>query len=258
MTEIIFWGCLVIIFYVYFGYPFILFLLTRIIRKSAYKQPYEPMVTILIAAFNEEKEIGQTIENKLNLDYPADKLEIIVISDESTDQTDTFVQDIKDNLVKLLRQCPRAGKTSALNMAVPHSKGDIIIFSDANSIYSPEVLKHLVTCFTNERVGYVTGKMIYINPDGPDGPSRVLKPGVSFLAGRSGAAVLPIGVHTSSRFQLPRWDRYSIPFPYSRICIVFGEPLTVARREDVRAAGNRVATAIDRVMAEAETRYHQP
>jgi len=106
--------------------------------------------------------------------------------------------------------------------------------------------------------GLESGLNIYINPDGPDGPSRVPKSGVSFLAGRSGAAVLPIGVHTSSRFQLPRWDRYSIPFPYSRICIVFGEPLSVARREDVRAAGNRIATAIDRVMAEAETRYHQP
>ncbi len=106
--------------------------------------------------------------------------------------------------------------------------------------------------------GLESGLHIYINPDGPDGPSRVPKSGVSFLAGRSGAAVLPIGVYTPSRVQIPRWDRYSIPFPGSRICIVFGEPLTVARREDARAAGNRVATAINGVMAQAETRYHQP
>lgn len=106
--------------------------------------------------------------------------------------------------------------------------------------------------------GLERGLNTYVNPDGPDGPSRVPKLGVSFLAGRSGAAVLPLGVYTSSRIQLPRWDRYSIPFPYSRICVVFGEPLTVARQEDVRAAGNRIATAINRVMAEAETCYHQP
>lgn len=105
--------------------------------------------------------------------------------------------------------------------------------------------------------GLESGLNIYINPDGPDGPSRVLKSGVAFLAGRSGAAVVPVGVYTSSRIQLPRWDRYSIPFPYSRMCVVFGEPLTVARQEDVRAAGNRIATAINRVMVEAETRYHQ-
>ena len=106
--------------------------------------------------------------------------------------------------------------------------------------------------------GLESGLNIYINPDGPDGPSRVLKSGVAFLAGRSGAAVVPVGVYTSSRIQLPRWDRYSIPFPYCRICIVVGEPLTVARREDARSAGNRIAAAINRVMAEAETRYHQP
>lgn len=160
------------------GYPFLVFFLAQIIRKPIIKQPYEPMVTILISAFNEEKYIVKTIENKLQLEYPPDKLEIIIISDESTDQTDALVQAIKDNRVKLLRQHPRAGKTSALNMAVPHAKGDIIVFSDANSIYAPDVLKHLATCFADERVGYVTGKMIYINQDGTlvgDGCSAYMK-----------------------------------------------------------------------------------
>ncbi len=99
------------------------------------------------------------------------------------------------------------------------------------------------------------GKSTYLNPDGPDGPSGVPKPGVSFLAGRSGAAVLPVGVYTATRYQLRRWDRYSLPFPYSRITIYFGEPLTVTRREDTEAAGERIATAINQAMAEAEARH---
>jgi len=99
------------------------------------------------------------------------------------------------------------------------------------------------------------GMSTYINPDGPDGPSGVPKPGVSFLAGRSGAAVLPLGVYTATRYRLRRWDRYSLPSPFSRITIYFGEPLTVDRSEDVGAAGERIATAINHAMVEAEARH---
>jgi lysophospholipid acyltransferase (LPLAT)-like uncharacterized protein len=99
------------------------------------------------------------------------------------------------------------------------------------------------------------GRSIYINPDGPYGPSGVPKPGVSFLAARSGAAVLPVGMYTPARYQLRRWDRYSLPFPFSRITVFFGEPLTVARHEDIEAAGKRIAAAINQAMAEAEARY---
>jgi glycosyltransferase involved in cell wall biosynthesis len=166
LMEIIFWSCLVVIFYVYIGYPLCAFLLTHIIRKPLDQCHNSPMISVLIAAFNEEIYIRQTIENKLLLNYPADKFEIIIISDGSTDQTDSIVQSIEDKRVKLMRQYPRAGKTSALNMAVQQAKGEILVFSDANSIYKLDVLKHLSACFADERVGYVTGKMIYIDPDG--------------------------------------------------------------------------------------------
>jgi lysophospholipid acyltransferase (LPLAT)-like uncharacterized protein len=99
------------------------------------------------------------------------------------------------------------------------------------------------------------GKSVYMTPDGPDGPSGVPKPGISFLAAKSGAAVLPVGVYTPTRYQLRRWDRYSLPLPYSRITIFFGEPLTVTRHEDVDAAGKRITAAINRAMAEAQARY---
>jgi cellulose synthase/poly-beta-1,6-N-acetylglucosamine synthase-like glycosyltransferase len=166
------------IFYVYLGYPLIAFLLSFILNKQVKKASYEPMVTILIAAYNEEDDIEDTVKNKLNLNYPKEKLEIIVISDGSTDRTDQIVKGYEIQGVKLLRQEPRAGKTSALNMSVPQAKGDIIVFSDANSQYDKNTLTKLVVNFNDPDVGYVTGKMIYVNIDGStigDGCSAYMK-----------------------------------------------------------------------------------
>ena len=166
------------ILYIYLGYPALVFMLGAIRNKRIKKGDYQPHVTILIAAYNEEKSIEATIKNKLNLDYPKDKLEMIVISDSSSDGTDEIVNQYESRGVKLLRQTPRAGKTSALNMAVPHAKGEILVFSDANSIYAPDALKKLMQNFYDQEVGYVTGKMIYTNLDGTaigDGCSAYMK-----------------------------------------------------------------------------------
>ena len=154
------------LFYVYLGYPILVFLFSMVRDKRVKKGNCEPRVTILIAAYNEEDSIEGTLKNKLDLNYPKKKLEIIVISDASTDRTDEIVQHYENKGVKLLRQEPRAGKTSALNMAVPETESDILVFSDANSLYAPDTLTKLVQNFSDPNVGYVTGKMIYTNPDG--------------------------------------------------------------------------------------------
>ena len=166
MIETAFLLSLFLIFYIYAGYPLLAIGLGAMLHRNVRKEHIEADVTILISAYNEEEGIGATIENKLGLDYPLEKLEIIVISDGSTDRTDDIVQSFADRNVRLLRQEPRAGKTSALNMAVPLAKGEIIIFSDANSLYAPDALRKLLPNFADEEVGYVTGKMIYANPDG--------------------------------------------------------------------------------------------
>ncbi len=166
------------IFYIYLGYPACVYAVSLVLWKEVKKAPFEPHVTILIAAYNEAAHIKATIENKLRLDYPKDKLEIIVISDGSTDGTDDIVKQFDSSKVRLLRQEPRAGKTSALNMAVPEAKGEILVFSDANSIYAEDSLRHLVSNFADPTVGYVTGKMIYVNADGSpigDGCSTYMK-----------------------------------------------------------------------------------
>jgi glycosyltransferase involved in cell wall biosynthesis len=162
--KTLFFLSLFMIFYIYAGYPLCVWLLSRLLKKKIDKAAYAPYISIIIAAYNEEEHIGQTIANKLQQDYPEDKLEIIVISDESTDHTDEIVRSFQNKNVKLLRQ-KRAGKTSALNMAIPHANGEILVFSDANSIYAVDALKQLTANFHDPDVGYVTGKMIYTNPD---------------------------------------------------------------------------------------------
>lgn len=166
------------IFYVYIGYPICAFLLSKFYNNKVIIAPFQPEVSVLIAAYNEEACIDETIRNKLLLDYPKNKLEIIVISDESIDGTDEIVHQFAQDGVLLFRQQPRAGKTAALNMAVQHAKGQVLVFSDANSIYAADALQHLVECFADEHVGYVTGKMVYSNPDGSiigDGCSAYMK-----------------------------------------------------------------------------------
>lgn len=177
--KFVFFASLFMIAYVYIGYPFCAFLLAAFKKNKINKNnSYQPAITILIAAYNEEENIEETIKNKLAQDYPFEKVQIIVISDESTDQTDNIVKKFKNNGVKLLRQVPRAGKTSALNLGIKSASGDILVFSDANSIYEKNVLKMLVRNFHDPKVGYVTGKMIYTNPDGStigDGCSSYMK-----------------------------------------------------------------------------------
>jgi cellulose synthase/poly-beta-1,6-N-acetylglucosamine synthase-like glycosyltransferase len=152
--------------YVYVGYPLIALVVSRLFPRPIKLGEYQPPLSILIAAYNESQSIAATLANKLALEYPADKLEIIVISDGSTDGTDEIVRSFGHRQVRLLRQEPRAGKTSALNLAIGMATGEIVVFSDANSLYATDALRHMVANFNDPDVGYVTGNMVYTNPDG--------------------------------------------------------------------------------------------
>lgn len=167
--DIGFWVCLGWLIYVYGGYPALVLLLARLIGRDVRKIDLEPSVTVVISAFNEERDIEHTIMNKLAQDYPPERLRVIVVSDGSTDRTDAIVRDLAERVgqrCELMRQEPRQGKTQALNLAVAHTSGDVLVFSDANSIYAPDTVRKLVRNFADPSVGYVTGKMVYTNPDG--------------------------------------------------------------------------------------------
>ena len=176
--EVLFWSSAAWVVYVYAGYPFTLALIGMLYRRPVQRAPATPRVTIVIAAYNEQAHIGDTIRNKLEFDYPHDQLEIIVVSDGSTDATDEIVSGFAEHGVRLLRQEPRQGKTAGLNRAVAAASGELIMFSDANSMHARDALRRIVENFADPAVGYVTGKMVYVNEDGSlvgDGCSAYMK-----------------------------------------------------------------------------------
>jgi len=180
--QFLFWVSFLLLFYIYIGYPLAVKTVAAIDPKPVTKTgDYQPTVSILIAAYNEAGDIEATLRNKLELDYPKDKLEILVVSDESNDGTDDIVARVAEKAecpVRLFRQVPRQGKTAGLNMLKEHATGDILAFSDANSEWDETALSHLVSNFNDQRVGYVTGKMVYVNDDGSlvgDGCSAYMK-----------------------------------------------------------------------------------
>ncbi len=165
-AQIIFWTGVILIFYVYLGYPILVYIVSRLFPKPVRRAEIEPRVSIIITAYNEERDIRRKLENTLLIDYPAEKLEIIVASDCSTDKTDEIVSEFADRSIMLLRQPERKGKTSAQNMAVDHATGEIILFSDATSMYEPNVLREMLPGFADEMVGCVAGKLVYIDRSG--------------------------------------------------------------------------------------------
>lgn len=167
MIEIIFWLFIALIIYAYVGYPFLIVLLSLFIRNKVNASPIEPYVSILISAYNEEKDISAKLENCFQFDYPKDKYEIVVASDGSTDSTDSIVRQYENNeygvRVVLHRVEGRLGKTAAQNSAVKVCRGDIIIFSDAASMYDPGVIRAFVRNYADPSVGAVSGKYSYID-----------------------------------------------------------------------------------------------
>lgn len=169
LATIIFWASLGLLAYVYAGYPLLAYALGAVTRRRVRRAAPDdelPAVTVLIAAFNEAAHIEATVRNKLDSDYPADRLDVVVVSDGSNDGTDAIVEGLGDPRVRLIRQEPRAGKTAGLNLAMPEVTGEVVVFSDANSLYRADTIRELVAPLADPDVGYVTGRMVYKAPDG--------------------------------------------------------------------------------------------
>jgi len=154
-----------IILYVYFLYPLVIYLFSLVIYKRVGKEvkneEYFPTVSLMIAAYNEEASIEAKILNSLKLDYPKEKLNIIVVSDASSDNTDNIVKKYESKGIKLLRVEGRVGKTEARNIAVKKDQSEIIIFSDATTDYEVDSIKLLIRNFNDSKVGMVSGFLKY-------------------------------------------------------------------------------------------------
>src|SRR5262249_29599088 len=138
-----------------------MFALSLILRRPVRRHDITPRVSVIIAAYNEERDIEAKLKNTLSLDYPRDRMEIIVASDCSTDRTDDIVRGFSAQGVILRQQPERSGKTVAQNRAVKISSGEILLFSDATTMLEPDVIRKIVRNFSDPEVGCVSGQLIY-------------------------------------------------------------------------------------------------
>ncbi|MCU1332714.1 MAG: glycosyltransferase, CESA-like subfamily [Candidatus Angelobacter sp.] len=163
-AKVAFWLAAALLFYIYAGYPLLLAILGLFVRRLRIEAGYTPKISVLIAAYNEEEAIERKIRQTLALEYLQGKLEVLVLSDCSTDRTDEIVNAFPDSRVRLVRMPERRGKTFAQNIGVKEATGEIIIFSDATAIYHPKALLYLACNYQDATVGAVSGRYQYFDP----------------------------------------------------------------------------------------------
>lgn len=164
---LIFCISLAVIFYTYIGYGLLLILLTLFKQNHfVVDENFTPKVSLIITAFNEEKDIEHKIEESLALNYPKDKLEIIIASDASTDRTDEIVRTFADSGLRLIRNPQRSGKTATQNYAIKQLNSDVLVFSDATTRYEKDAVKNLVRHLCDPKVGCVAGREMFLQRNG--------------------------------------------------------------------------------------------
>jgi len=172
----VFWAALLGILYAYFGYPLLLFVcygLAQMLRDLHYlmnrsdrrrgDRPAEelPALSMLIAAYNEEEHLQEKISNIAALDYPADKLQVVIVSDGSSDGTNAILGGISDSRIEVVIQPERSGKAAALNVALKRARHDLLVLSDCSTMFSPNALRKLVRHFADPAIGLVCGSLLF-------------------------------------------------------------------------------------------------
>ncbi|RPJ79423.1 MAG: glycosyltransferase family 2 protein, partial [Acidobacteria bacterium] len=163
-VTIAFWASLVLVLYVYLGYPIFIAAWARMRPRPIARDERRPLpgVSVVIAARDEAGRIGARIDNLLSLDYPRDRLQLIVVSDGSTDRTlDVLARYSEAVQVVAL---PRCGKAAALNAGVAAARHDVVAFADARQRFAPDALRMLVRNFADERLGAVSGELLLSSP----------------------------------------------------------------------------------------------
>lgn len=165
MIGLAFWASVAVIAYTYAGYPLLVWGMSRLRVPPDRSAPYAPMLTLVIAAYNEESVIARKIEESLALEYPADRFELIVAADGSDDRTVEIAEGFAHRGVFVLHRPERAGKMAAITRAVAAARGEVIVFSDANNRYLPQALRAMAAPFADPRVGAVSGRKMVVDDD---------------------------------------------------------------------------------------------
>ncbi len=170
--KLIFWTSFGIIGYAYFGYAIFLAVQARLRRQPVAQKRITPSVSVLIAARNEERSLPTKIENLRLLDYPASQLQIIVVSDGSTDRTDAILGEHVPWILPVLLPVS-GGKANALNHAASRATGEILVFLDARQSVDQDAILELVSCFADPQVGAVSGELVLESSTGGPSPDAL-------------------------------------------------------------------------------------
>ena len=162
--KAVFWLALGALLWTHALYPLVVALLARVRPRQVRAEPIEPTVTVVVAAYNEEAAIERRLENLLALDYPAEKLELVVASDASSDRTHELVERFAPRVRLIVNE--RGGKVAAQNRAVRETESELVAFSDANATWAPDALRLLVRSFADPDVAYVCGRLVLETADG--------------------------------------------------------------------------------------------
>jgi biofilm PGA synthesis N-glycosyltransferase PgaC len=164
--ELLFWCSVAVPFYAYIGYPIVLLAMCAVFKRPIRKEKFEPFITLLIPAYNEAEHIAGKIRDSLRLEYPPEKLEILVACDGSSDGTPAIAQTLADGRrVRVLDFPKNRGKILTLNDGVREARGEFVVFSDATALLYPDAIRWLMMNFADPQVGAVSGRYTVIRAD---------------------------------------------------------------------------------------------
>ncbi|MBI5150106.1 MAG: glycosyltransferase family 2 protein [Candidatus Omnitrophica bacterium] len=164
-----FWLLISLTLYCYFVYPLLLWLVARLRPNPVRKGSYEPKISVVLSVWNEADVIEGKLRNLLSLDYPKDKMEVLIGSDGSTDQTASIVRGFNDPRVHLIERPQRRGKMATLNELVFTAQNDIVVFCDARQAFASDAIRELVANFFDPKVGCVSGELIFQKEEEEEG-----------------------------------------------------------------------------------------
>ena len=252
--KILFWLSLGALAWTHVLYPLGAAALARVRTRRVRKEAIEPAVTVIVAAYNEEPVIERRLENLLALDYPPDRLELVVTSDASTDRTHELVErcvaKVGGDRVRLIVN-RRGGKVAAQNRAVRETAGEIVAFSDANATWAPDALRQLVANFADPDVAYVCGRLVLEAADGSNKEGvywryeLVQREAESRLGSITGGNGSIYAVRRSDYVEVdPKWG-HDLSFPYRMV------------QAGRRAVYEPAAKAFERPTPSNETEYRR-
>jgi cellulose synthase/poly-beta-1,6-N-acetylglucosamine synthase-like glycosyltransferase len=257
--QAVFWGALLLLLHAYVGYPLVMRLWAQLRPRPVLRRRVEPFVSVLLAAHDEAETIGPRLTNLLDLDYPPDRLEILVGSDGSKDRTAERARAVADPRVRVFEYPQRRGKPSVLNDLAAEARGHLLLFADARQRYERHALRALVAPFADARVGGVGGALFV------GGGAGVLGGGAAGIAAGAGAyrriddairqdeSWVDSTIGLSGAIYAIRAPLYE-PLPPDAILDDVLTPMRVTRRGH-RVVFERQARAFDRAPASGEEEF---